>query len=158
MSCSMQSPVRKDARKCSTELYTIGFQPLGCGFRVGEYKPSHRADEARSHCTEGVPIDVLLELNTFRMNIRWWVDVAPFDRWQDPDDLHIGEHTNHILAIMNSACFQYVMTQVKLGWKLFLRDGSADLCWAGLFFRSLWYVPVGVFCPHLSPLHMQNRL
>ena len=149
---TMMSKVVKDCRGCCTELYTIGYQPLGCGFRCGQYKPFHTADQARSQSTEGVPIDVFLLSDKYPLNIRWWVDVTPFDRWHDPDNLHIGEHTNHIVAIISSAPFQQVMTVVKRGWKLFLRDGSADSFWNGLFFdpygmcRSVAFARIIHFC------------
>jgi hypothetical protein len=75
-----------------------------------------------------------LESDKYNINITWWVDATPLDRWHDPNDVHIGEHTNHILAIVNSDCFQQVMSRVKMGWKFFLRTAGAEWSYNGLIF------------------------
>ena len=133
---SMSKPLQKAPNACDVGLYTTGTNPLGCKFRAGQYKAFDADDAAMTHHEDALhsrPIDAFLQTSKYNMDIRWWVDTTPFDRWHNPEDQHIGEHANHILAIVNSDCFQAVLTRIKMGWKLFLRDGS-EMNWNGLIF------------------------
>jgi hypothetical protein len=130
----MAMPIVKEVKDCEVGLYTIGHKPLGCNFNLGDYKAFGKDDAAATRVPGTNPIDEFCGLSRFDCEIFFWVDCTPLDRWHDPTDLHIGEHVNHILAIVDSASFQEVMTRIKMGWKLFLRTRTSGYSYDGVIF------------------------